>query len=403
VKPDLESHDLPRFADLEAEYEILRELGRGGTAVVYLARERELGRPVAIKVIRATYIEDEEAAARLVREARTVGSLQHPNIVMLYGTRRLRDNSLALIMQYVRGRTLKRDVQANGPLPFDRIQQILTDLGRALACAQRHRIVHLDDETGIARLSDFGIARPWDADQSLTLPGMAIGTPAYMSPEQIDGIVLDGRSDLYSLGLVGYEMLTGRSPWAGESLFGMIYKQKHETLAPLKELRPGIPLTLCRAVEGTLHKDRDQRWIDAEAFLAALSGELAVPEWRTANEPAAAAPAPAQHAGDSETIQYRRADAARLDVEVVPHRASLPEIKTEPLLPVLRAGETLPVPAEVVTAQPLIVPARLRLPRVMALDVGCGSTVCHVDRCRAATARGAGRTASSRGLGHVRW
>ncbi|MGH7471989.1 MAG: protein kinase domain-containing protein, partial [Longimicrobiales bacterium] len=91
---DLESSDLPRFADLDAEYEILQELGRGGTAVVYLARERELGRRVAIKVIRATYIEDEEAAARLVREAHTVASLQHPNIVMLHGTRRLRDHSL---------------------------------------------------------------------------------------------------------------------------------------------------------------------------------------------------------------------------------------------------------------------------------------------------------------------
>src|SRR5690606_7622060 len=122
-------------------------------------------------------------------------------------------------------------------LPFDMVERILIDIGRALAYAQRHRIVHrdikpenvyLDEETGIARLSDFGIARPWDAESGLTLPGMAIGTPAYMAPEQIDGGVLDGRSDLYSLGLVGYEMLTGTPPWAGESLFSMIYKQRNE-------------------------------------------------------------------------------------------------------------------------------------------------------------------------------
>lgn len=324
MKSDLESPDLPRFADLDAEYEILRELGRGGTAVVYLARERELGREVAIKVIRATYIEDEEAAARLVREARTVASLQHPNIVMLYGTRRLGDNSLALIMQYVPGRTLKSEVQARGPFPFDRVEQVLTDLGRALACAQRHRIVHrdikpenvyLDEEAGIARLSDFGIARPWDTEQGLTLPGMAIGTPAYMSPEQIDGGELDGRSDLYSLGLVGYEMLTGRAPWAGESLFSMIYKQKHEALLPLEELRPAIPALLCRALEGTLRKNRDERWTDADEFLAALSGKLAAPERRTAIESDSASTAAASSQADSATIQYRRGDVPRPDCE----------------------------------------------------------------------------------------
>ncbi|MEX2282479.1 MAG: protein kinase [Gemmatimonadota bacterium] len=313
MKPDIESHDLPRFADLDAEYEILRELGRGGTAVVYLARERELGRRVAIKVIRATFIEDEEAAARLVREARTIASLQHPNIVMLYGTRHLRDKSLALIMQYVPGRTLKSEIREVGPLPINRIQQILTDLGRALACAQRHRIVHrdikpeniyLDDETAIARLSDFGIARPWDAEQGLTLPGMSIGTPAYMSPEQIEGGQLDGRSDLYSLGLVGYEMLTGRAPWAGETLFSMIYKQKHEALPPLEQVRLGIPANLCQALEGTLHKNPEDRLRDAEAFLAVLSGRVVPPQRRTniADAPSA------YFQNDNVTIQYRRSE-----------------------------------------------------------------------------------------------
>ena len=335
MKSDLENHDLPRFADLDADYEIVRELGRGGTAVVYLARERELGRRVAIKVIRSTYIEDDEAAARLEREARTVASLQHPNIVMLYGTCRLRDHSLALIMQYVPGRTLKSEVRTRGPLPFDRVQQILSDIGGALAHAQRHRIVHrdikpeniyLDDETGIARLSDFGIARPWDAEQGLTLPGMAIGTPAYMSPEQIEGIVLDGRSDLYSLGLVGFEMLTGRAPWAGETLFGMIYKQKHEILPPLEQLRPGIPPLLSRAIEGALRKNRDERWADADEFLAAMNGKLAGPQRR----PVVATPL---YENDNPTIQYRRDSIPRMESEqplAMPAAPPLDRLKRRP-------------------------------------------------------------------------
>jgi serine/threonine protein kinase/alpha-tubulin suppressor-like RCC1 family protein len=364
VKSEVEK-DLPRFAELDAEYEILQELGRGGTAVVYLARERELNRRVAIKVIRSTYIEDEEAAARLAREARTIAALEHPNIVMLHGTRRLRDRSLALFMQYVPGRTLKREIQALGALPFDRAEQVLTDIGNALACAHRHRIVHrdvkpenvyLDDETGIARLSDFGIARSWDADQGLTLPGMAIGTPAYMSPEQIDGVVLDGRSDLYSLGLVGYEVLTGRAPWAGESLFNTIYKQKHETLPSLEQIRPGIPRALLRALEGALHKDRHDRWADADEFLAALSGRVAVPAHPVRVElgtlsAAAATPAPAQP--ENTTVQYRRADVPNTRPE---KPAPLVEVK-RPTLP-----ETLLTPVH--SAE--IVPYRVLPPDTMA-------------------------------------
>ena len=273
--------DLLRVAELNAEYEILQELGRGGTAVVYLAREREPRRLVAIKIIRPSHIGDQESAARLVREARVVSGLQHPNIVVLYATRRLQDGSLALIMQYVAGRTLKHEVQEHGALTLERAEAVLIDLGRALAHAHGQRIVHRDikpenvyveDGTGIARLSDFGIARTWDADSGLTMPGTALGTPAYMAPEQIEGGALDGRSDLYSLGVVGWEILTGRRPWAGESLFSIIYKQKHEDLPSLTLLRPGISPRLLRAVEGALRKDPAERWSTAQEFLAVLSG-----------------------------------------------------------------------------------------------------------------------------------
>jgi alpha-tubulin suppressor-like RCC1 family protein len=271
---------LPRIPELAGEYELVRELGRGGTAVVYLARDRELGRDVAIKLIRPSFIHDEDAVARLIREARTVGKLQHPNIVMLLGTRRLSDGGLALILQYVPGRTLKDRIRAEGPLPFEECEQVLFDLGQALAHAHRSRIVHLDlkpenvylDEgLGIARLADFGIARTWDSDSGLTMPGTAIGTPSYMSPEQVDGRELDGRSDLYSLGLLGYEMLTGRQPWEGESLYAVIFKQKNEDLPPISSLRPDTPDNLLRAIEGAVRKDPAARWKSAEAFLDALT------------------------------------------------------------------------------------------------------------------------------------
>ena len=316
---------------------MLGELGRGGTAVVYLARDRELGRKVAIKVIRATYIEDDEAAARLKREAQTIAGLQHPNLVMLYGTRRLRDRSLALVMQYIEGHTLKSEVQRRGPLPFERVVQVLTDIARGLSYAHAHRIVHrdikpeniyIDDETGIARLSDFGIARPWGMDSNLTLPGSAIGTPAYMSPEQIDGGVLDGRSDLYSLGLVGHEMLTGARPWAGETLFSIIMKQKHEELPSLAQARPGIPSELRQAIEGATRKRPDRRWRDADALLAVLA-EVDV---ASISEETPPAPLPiAQHNTaeadpGAKTVKYNRTAVALETIELADQETRAGEI-----------------------------------------------------------------------------
>jgi alpha-tubulin suppressor-like RCC1 family protein/tRNA A-37 threonylcarbamoyl transferase component Bud32 len=325
---------LQRFAELAADYEILRELGRGGTAVVYLARDRALERLVAIKVIRATYVEDRDAAARLIREARTASRLHHPNIVALHGTRRLADGSLALVMQYVEGRTLKQEVAARGPLPFAEVQRILAEVADALDCAHGQRIVHrdvkpeniyLDASTGAARLSDFGIARPWGGDSALTLPGTAIGTPAYMSPEQVDGGDLDGRSDVYSLGLVAWEMLTGRAPWAGESLYRTIYKQKHEDLPPVESLRSGVPARIRHAIERALQKDPAARFGSAAAFAAALgrggSHRVRGRKRRRDNGSGAAAaagaaatPAPAStvetgeaEADENATIVYRRA------------------------------------------------------------------------------------------------
>ena len=273
--------EIPWIPELADDYELVRELGRGGTAVVYLARDRELGRDVAIKLIRPAYVQDEDAVARLVREARTVGRLQHPGIVMLLGTRRLGERGLALILQYVPGETLKSRIQRTGPLPFPEVERVLRDLGNALEYAHAHRIVHrdikpenvyLDEGSGIARLADFGLARGWDSDSGLTMPGTAIGTPTYMSPEQLEGGEIDGRSDMFSLGLVGYEAVTGEQPWAGESLYSLIHKQKHDSLPPIRERRPDTPDHLIQAIEGAIAKDPADRWPRSRDFLNALSG-----------------------------------------------------------------------------------------------------------------------------------
>ena len=318
-----------RLRELSAEYEITRELGRGGAAVVYHARERDLGREVAIKVVHQTHVNDAEAVARLAREARLVAQLRHPNIVTLFGTRQLSDGGLALVMQYVPGRTLKAAIREDGPLPISVVETVLREMALALHHAhQRAGLVHrdvkpeniyLDTEGGRTLLSDFGIARTDDVESSLTLVGTALGTPAYMSPEQIDGHALDGRSDLYSLGLVAYEMLTGRQPWAGHNLYTIIYKQKHEDLPPLREFRTDVPPHMQRAIDGLLRKDRTQRWRDAARFVSELNpgaGIIAPPaltrrpapgDAQAAQDAKSAAPV----FDDSPTIVYRPSDHER--------------------------------------------------------------------------------------------
>ena len=267
------------LVELQDDYDVLGELGRGGAAVVYRARDRALGREVAIKVVhpRPTSPSD-DPVARLAREARTVAQLQHPNIVAVYAVRRLYGGGLALIMQLVPGTTLKSVVQRGGPLPPERTEAIVRDVAAALAYAHARGLVHrdvkpenifLDERSGRALLADFGIARSTGSD-SMTMTGTALGTPFYLSPEQVDGGVVDGRSDLYSLGLVAWEALTGRRPWDGESLYSVIYKQKFEDLPPIEALRPGVPRRLQYLVERMIQKRPGARWAGPEGLLAQL-------------------------------------------------------------------------------------------------------------------------------------
>jgi alpha-tubulin suppressor-like RCC1 family protein/tRNA A-37 threonylcarbamoyl transferase component Bud32 len=265
-------------AALDAEYEILRELGRGGTAVVYLARERATGVEVAIKVIRSRYIDDDEAQARFAREARLVAQLHHPNIVPVRAVLDLGTAGLAIVMGHVVGRTLKERIKQEGPLAPEDATQVLRDIGSALDAAHATGIVHRDvkpenifiDDRGRALLADFGLARSMTPDTALTMAGVALGTPAYMAPEQIDGNDLDARVDVYSLGLVAWEMLVGRRAWSGEGLFAILYHQKHEVPPDVRELRDDVPDRLAEVIARAVEKRRDARWGSVREMLDAL-------------------------------------------------------------------------------------------------------------------------------------
>jgi len=277
--------------DLDDEYTLLGELGRGGSAIVYRARDRVLFRDVAIKVVRPRFAASaDEAIERLAREARTVARLQHPNIVTVHAVKRLRDGGLALVMQLVPGRTLKQAIQQDGPFDPQRAERVLKDIAEALAFAHAHGVVHrdvkpenvfLDAASGRALLSDFGIAHSAEFDSRLTMTGAAIGTPAYMAPEQIDGAPANARSDLYSLGLLTWEMLTGERPWEGEALYNVIFKQKNEELPAIDALRPGeVPPRLQYITERMLQKKPAARWAGADGLLTALNTWVVPSDWR---------------------------------------------------------------------------------------------------------------------------
>ena len=293
---------------LEDDYELIRELGQGGMAAVYLARRRVTGTLVAIKAIRARYLDDPDALHRFAREARTVAGLDHPNIVRTEASEEIDDRAVAIIMEYLEGGTARDRLREYGAFSAEDAESVLRDVASALGYAHRRGIVHrdvkpenvfLDKRTGRALLADFGIARRIEGDEQITMLGASLGTPQYMSPEQIDGASVDGRSDIYSLGVLGWELLTGERPWAGESLYGVIYRQKHEDLPRITSLRPRVPANLLFAIEGALVKNREGRWQDIDQFLEHLTYN---PPPVLARSPREGEPAGA----DAPTVRFRR-------------------------------------------------------------------------------------------------
>lgn len=263
-------------------FEVDREVGRGGMGIVYRALDRRLKRAVAVKVLPPDLAFRAEIRTRFLHEAETAAQLTHPDIVPIYSVDE-REGLVYFVMAFVDGETLaQRLAKASGPLSVDEARHILHEVASALAYAHAHGVIHRDikpDNILIAAegdrvmVTDFGIARAVTAgmDSRLTATGVVIGTPAYMSPEQCAGEKeLDGRSDLYSLGVVGYQMLTGSVPFSGPSTASILVKQLSELPVPLAQRAPWVPSGLGAAVMRLLAKNPDQRFPDADAFLHAL-------------------------------------------------------------------------------------------------------------------------------------
>src|SRR2546425_4525382 len=263
------------------EYEIVEELGRGGMAIVFKARERQLERDVAIKVLPFSLSFDKEFVERFQREGRTSAKLEHPNIIPIYRVGKS-GRIIYFVMKFLRGKPLSSILVARGSLPPAEIKKILAEVGRALAYAHKKEIVHRDikpdnimfDEHGHAVVTDFGIAKAASGGK-LTGTGMSIGTPHYMSPEQAKAQPLDGRSDIYSLGVVAYQCLTGGVPFDGEDSFSIGYKHIMEEI-PTPPIDTHDKRTLFEIIKKMMAKVPDQRFQNAEELVAVLEGGRSV-------------------------------------------------------------------------------------------------------------------------------
>jgi len=273
----LQETDLVREA-LSAEYEIIEELGRGGMALVYRARDRQLEREVAIKVLPFSLAFDAEFVERFQREARTAAQLEHPNIISIYRVGRS-GRVIYFVMKFLRGGSLSTVLQERKRLTPPEIRRLLLEAGGALGYAAQRGIVHRDikpdnimfDEFGQCLLTDFGIAKA-ASGQKLTGTGMSIGTPHYMSPEQARAQSIDGRSDIYSLGVVAYQCLTGTVPYDGEDSFSIGYKHITEPI-PTPSLITADERRIFEVIKRMLMKDPADRFQSCEELVASIQGQ----------------------------------------------------------------------------------------------------------------------------------
>jgi TolB-like protein/Flp pilus assembly protein TadD len=256
-------------------YEIQRELGRGGMAVVYLGRDLRHDRVVAIKVMHPEVMAG-AGRDRFLREIRIAATLSHPHILPLFDSGEA-DGLMFYVMPFVDGESLRARIARHATLPVEEATRLASEVASGLAHAHAQGIVHRDVKPenillagDSAVLTDFGIAQALDASAArLTGTGLFVGSPAYMSPEQVEGVV-DHRSDLYALGCVLYEMLCGAPPFGGATNFAVLAGHANRTVTPLRQLRPAVPPDLESLVLRTLAKEPDQRFSTAQDFAAAL-------------------------------------------------------------------------------------------------------------------------------------
>jgi eukaryotic-like serine/threonine-protein kinase len=261
---------------VDSRYRILRRIGSGGMADVYCAEDTHLGREVALKVLHRRFAQDEEFVERFRREASAAAGLQHPNVVGVFD-RGKHDGTYYIAMEYLPGRTLKEIVATEAPLDQARVVDLGIQILEAAGFAHRHGVIHRDfkphnvivDEVGQAKVTDFGIARAGASEMTET--GSIMGTAQYLSPEQAQGHAVTAASDLYSIGVMFYEMLARRLPFEGDSAVAVALKHLSEPPPPISHYRPDVHPALESVVMAALAKDPAQRWQSAEDFAAGLA------------------------------------------------------------------------------------------------------------------------------------
>jgi len=265
----------PGPGDTLGRYRIERRLAHGGMGVVYLAYDARLDRPAALKLLPRHLSLDAAARRRFEEEARAASALDHPHIATVYDIGDAPDGRVFIAMAYYEGETLREEIE-RGPLPLPRALSLATQIADALAAAHRRGIVHRDVKPGnvivtpdgVAKLVDFGIAKV--SGSALTQPGATPGTVAYMSPEQTRGDEVDARTDLWALGVILYEMLTGERPFQGDQNDAVIFAIRHDESEPPNRIRPDVPPAVASVVARCLEKVPDRRYRDATGLLGAL-------------------------------------------------------------------------------------------------------------------------------------
>ncbi len=287
-------------------YQVTAELGRGGMGVVYKARDTALERFVAIKVLADKVAGDAELIARFQREARSAASLNHPNVIQIYNIGEYQAQPY-FVMEFVEGESLSQLIRKQGRLETQLAARILVQAASGLAAAHEKEIIHRDikpgnlmiDRRGNVKIADFGIAYMAEMGKKLTGTGQFLGTPGYLSPELCQGLTLDGRADIFSLGVVFFEMLTGTQPFQADSPFAMIHKVVQSPLPNVRELNPAVDDATVAILQRMVAKSPDERYADCHALIADLEQCYGVQTYRTLGDrPADGAVAAAAAAPD---------------------------------------------------------------------------------------------------------
>jgi serine/threonine-protein kinase len=377
---------IPNDAVIDGRYQVMAHLGTGGMAEVYCAQDLQLGRKVALKVLHERFAADAEFVERFRREASSAAGLQHQHVVSVYD-RGEWDGTSYIAMEYVPGRTLKQLVHDSGPLESQRAVDLTVQVLRAARFAHRRGIIHRDfkpqnvivDDEDRAKVTDFGIARAGASDMTQT--GSIMGTAQYLSPEQAQGHAVTARSDLYSIGIILYELLTGRVPFEAEAAVTIALKQVSEAPVPPSQINHAVTPELEAVVLRALEKDPADRFADADEFIAALeaagsripsAAHIAAAEaaaMAAAALPAAALPgaiAPPPPPPMPSTGVYSAGPTYR---EVEREVAPVPPPRRRPRWPWLLAGAVLLIALVAGVALLVAPPARTQVPNVVGSSI----------------------------------